>query len=56
MMGVTNTRASTLAHARSLTVACNYTEGRLEWMVYLGCYGGRGVTGLLRVYIIVSCI
>lgn len=29
MMGVTNTRASMLAHARSLTVACNYTEGEV---------------------------
>ena len=27
VMGVMNTRASMLGHVRTLTVACNYTEG-----------------------------
>lgn len=29
VMGVTNSRANMLCHCRTLTVACNYTEGVL---------------------------
>ena len=29
VMGVTTTRASMLCHCRTLTVACNYTEGEV---------------------------
>jgi acyl-coenzyme A synthetase/AMP-(fatty) acid ligase len=29
VLGVTVTRASMLAHARTLTTACNYTEGEI---------------------------
>lgn len=30
VMGVTNSRANMLCHCRTLTVACNYTEGELS--------------------------
>ena len=29
VMGVTHTRSSVLCHSRTLTVACNYTEGEV---------------------------